>query len=122
MEKLVIDRKKWLRGQGAGTLLATENFLIDRGLDPEFLGYMCCLGFDCLRRGVPEVELQDRPMPRHVHLKSEQVELPSWLIGESGTVLQLSSTNDNPAISEEVRENMIKGYFASEGVEVEFIN
>ena len=128
MEKLVIDRKKWLRGQGAGTLLVTEDWRDAREPDIFPVGNMCCLGFECLRHGVSEDELGGETFPKNLS-KRERVKLPAWLgqIDTNGdhideTVVVLARVNDATDLSEGARELEITRLFATQGVEVEFIN
>lgn len=50
---LVLDPKRWRRGAGWGSLLGFDN-------------KMCCLGFECIRRGLSESDIIDVDLPSGV--------------------------------------------------------
>jgi hypothetical protein len=111
MEKLVIDRTKWLRGEGVGCLL-----------DPE-REKMCCLGFEMLRLGYGTEQIHNVGMPISVSYGPAN---NTWLV-ESGCrgaadVSRLSQINDNTGLPAVERETKIAEIFARHNIEVEFIN
>ena len=140
MEKLIIDRTKWFRGQEF-----SESYL-RRKED----GKMCCLGFECLLRGLSEAEITEIKMPSNV-MAAHGIEKFEKLNGLSNSnnfgedtfyndldwVHKAAVINDIPigpaqyisvgcyvsVSSEEDRENQIKQLFMENlGREVEFIN
>lgn len=118
--KLVIDRKRWLRGEGP----ADSKLL--RGKDNE----MCCLGFFGCALGATEDELVGVVDPEDVRL----VQWPEWLVENcsddaGGTLLahtdeaiRLMRINDTKGTPEHEREAAIARIFASHGVEVTFVD
>ena len=68
MTKVVVDRQKWLRGEGS-----TNSYLL-RSKDSK----MCCLGFACVALGVKEEFLQDIRTP--CNLRSEEFDKLTGLI------------------------------------------
>jgi hypothetical protein len=121
MEKLVIDRSRWLRGMGFGTLLASAEFKKSHSNVDIKVGDMCCLGFYCKQRGIPEVDLLDRGMPRSLESSELTNSLPSWLLQKGFTSSRLAEANDIQRYTASEREAEIKWLFAQEGVEVEFV-
>jgi hypothetical protein len=110
--KLVIDRKRWLRGEGDRT-----SFLL-RPSD----GKMCCLGFFGLACGIPASLLDGVPAPQSV-LRSEW---PAWLVtrsdipgcaNPSSTCVKLMTLNDD-----DPDETHIARIFREHGVEVIFVD
>jgi hypothetical protein len=115
--KLVIDRSKWLRGEGA------EDSYLFRPSD----GKMCCLGFygsacklnteQMAARGTPyNVSEPDKTWTASAH----------WLFNSafsdaSSTCFRLMEANDNEELPAEEREEDIIRLFAEHGVEVEFV-
>lgn len=115
MEKLVIDRAKWLRGQGGGSLLEPQS------------GKMCCLGFECLRLGFTENDISNKGYPSNIlKVMDETIRLPEYLRGylieENCFCTQAAKVNDTKGLNEFEREVKIKELFAGVGIEVEFIN
>lgn len=116
MKTLTINRKKWLRGLDEGALLADEGF-------GKHEGKMCCLGFACLRLGVPREALLGQTMP--YELKS--FKLPKWLTTEAGDGVlgtrlnDVVILNDNPKISNKEREKGVRQFFKANGVSVRFV-
>lgn len=128
MEKLIIDRQRWLRGEGPSKscLLRAED------------GKMCCLGFDLLRRGFTAEQITNVAGP-----ESLGVEVPGLThsfsvegIIRTQTCEELMAFNDAAAkgMEDEVegheeivadeaeREAKIVALYAGIGVEVEFVN
>lgn len=135
MQKLVIDRQRWLRGE-----TANKSYLL-RLEDCK----MCCLGFYCLMLGFTEEEIQNLTTPSaSTHLCSETSLDPliDYIEGDEEiedhyTDSQLceyfTALNDSPLQqqdfgyryleNEQEREEQIATLFRKElGVEVEFIN
>lgn len=112
-QKLVIDRQKWLRGEGdsLSRLLRSSD------------GKMCCVGFFCLACGLTERDIRDKGWP-----DVGDSAIPKWLFHEfqdgtsSPSRHDLAGNNDGPDIGETERERLIAADFAKNGVEVEFIN
>lgn len=130
--KVVIDRKRWLRGEGSSTskLLRSSD------------GKMCCLGFVCIQAGASETDIMDISSPISIvygdcfikkPIRQEVKEIiaeafgmpisshaPRW----SDTVLSplrwLMRYNDAYKLPE--REEIIKEEMLKIGIEVEFIN
>jgi hypothetical protein len=119
--KLVIDRKRWMRGEGSGYLFDSET------------KKMCCLGFDLRAGGMRADAIRDYGCPSSVASKPSFPESSLWLVEqkttdngtytvESRDGLQLMELNDKKELSESERESGIAAIFAKHGVEVEFIN
>jgi hypothetical protein len=113
--KLVIDRKRWLRGNPDESCLLT--------LD----GRMCCLGFFGLVCGFAPEQLLGRGGPTNVVV--DEVIWPEWLFcglirkpypPYSDDGIKLMRENDKVDIPSEERETRIAEIFARHGVEVEF--
>lgn len=114
--KLVIDRAKWLRGEGS-----KRSYLL-RVADQK----MCCLGFYGRQIGMTPVELMGYGTPIH----TDNEDWPSWLVERreapmrsthSATCGALMGLNDAEALDDATREKQITEQFAAHGVEVEFI-
>ena len=118
MEKLVIDRTKWLRGEGKGQLLVPP--FSQEGFPEPNGGKMCCLGFECIRLGVSPQKIMGAGMP---NIFTDREGLSEWLfeVGDSD-VNNAARTNDNVLLTEPEREQRISEIFALHGVEVEFVN
>lgn len=114
--KLVIDRKRWIRGEELSFLL--------RPTDER----MCCLGFYGLACGVPKASLRVQANPRFAAGFSE-VEQAGWLFkngplygySHSNDAIRLMKINDAEDIADTDRETQIAAIFAKHGVEVEFV-
>lgn len=59
MLKVIIDRKTWLRGQGADD----SQLLIPDELIDHVKGQMCCLGFACLAAGMSKDQIRGIQSP-----------------------------------------------------------
>lgn len=120
---LTIDRKLWLRGEGA------EKSALLRKDD----GKMCCLGFYGLACGIPTEDLADKKQPNE--LKGvPNTPYPEWLThnyvgdldkkqysGVSTACCSLMRVNDARSITDEAREAEITVLFAQHDVQVEFV-
>lgn len=113
-KQLVIDRSRWLRGEGASA---------SRLLRP-CDGKMCCLGFYLESCGLtPEVML-DEETPFNVREKIEGSGA-EWLlngISHSGSGMALMIANDNMGKTDVSREGYIKQMFEEHGVDVTFVD
>lgn len=121
MMKLVIDRKKWLRGEGRDSYLLRPSD-----------GKQCCLGFLGLACGYKPADLHARMSP----LSTFNLQKDSkWCIpvghkdtatnGEemhSAIILELTRINDHMYMTDDAREHDLKQAFASVGIEVTFEN
>lgn len=128
MTKLVIDRQRWLRGEGGGRSML---------LRPDD-NKMCCLGFYCARNNLPKELIEEVTSP--MELQFDRSDPPKFLTalvempddGRSSYDSEICNLlmNANDAIvgqsklvfDEPDREQQIKRLFEDIGVEVEFIN
>ena len=121
MEKLIIKRSEWLRGEG-----------YDRSaLLRPFDNKKCCLGFYALSCGLKEKDIIgiDSPSRLRNYLSDRPKDdlQPDWLFVsknhyyESKDCCTLMNINDSKSCSDEKREKIISETFAKHGVEVEFI-
>lgn len=112
--KLVIDRSKWIRGEGH----ASSKLLRER--DEK----MCCLGFYCRALDVP----------RNYMLEEGEINFalgartPAWLRtyqeedSQHNIEFDLYEINDDTVIDDAEREAKIIELFKLGGIEVEFVN
>lgn len=116
--KLVIDRTRWLRGEGRGSRLLRQED-----------NKMCCLGFLGQHCGVSDAEMLERAAP----WQAKPEKFPSWLTikldPEEDSVLDASKacydimrTNDNTSLSDLTREATLVEMFANHDIQVEFVN
>lgn len=114
--KLVIDRSKWLRGEG------WEQSALLRRSDEK----MCCLGFLGEACGVSRISMLGKGSPRRLD-KEEKALYPTALIVDYNTenglspMGELMMINDDPNLSEETRESLIIDRMSTFDIEVEFI-
>ena len=118
MEKLVIDRLKWLRGSRHGISRLHR-----------YDGLMCCLGFECLRRGAEIDDIRDMASPAALAKWSPSLaaSLVGDLIVEEGKrwgntqeCIEAMEVNDETKISDQQRESILVNIFAAWGVELTF--
>jgi len=118
--KLVIDRKRWLRGEGS------EGSMLLRSIDDK----MCCLGFYGIACGLTPERIRDAETPSDVPVQSFKKSIDSiwgngdWLFKNytsSADCEALMGANDDEHSSDQAREDRIKEVFAKHDVEVEFI-
>jgi len=121
IRKLIIDRRRWLRGEGEDN----ERSFLYRSSDKK----MCCLGFYCRAIGYSIADIRDVSTPVYAGSNSNyEEEIPAALkpLIDKGWDTALSSRlmceNDDQGLTLEVRENRIRDGFKEMGVEVEFIN
>jgi hypothetical protein len=112
VRELVIDRKRWLRGED-------EDSRLLRPSDKK----MCCLGFYLCDLGVSADDVSG------LHAPCEVGTLPSegaWLLDVTNPrhnghdCVELMETNDTEAIKESYREKKIASIFAKHDVKVTF--
>lgn len=122
MEKLIIDRTKWRTGSCGETATGKGDTAL---LNKE--GFMCCLGFECLRRGFTEDEISGQPEPETM-IFDDRFEKDRFgdMVNDSGHnkswVDQAISINDDILTTLKEKEEKIQKIFAGQGIEVEFIN
>lgn len=114
--KLIINRKKWARGDEKAELLN------DRG--------MCCLGFYCKAKGLSDMDIEsvgepacllevDEKSAERVHKKLTNLLTAK---GKNNKVCEkLMTWNDKIDISEERREEKISYWFKKIDVDVKFM-
>ena len=113
MKDLVIDRKKWVRGDKGG-----ETGLLNEG------GNMCCLGFGALQcGGFSSGDIEGEGGPGCLSRRWTKFscrrggELYNTILSEN-----LVLVNDTETISEEHREKQITSLFKQADINVTFIN
>jgi hypothetical protein len=126
MEEFVIDRSKWLRGEGS------EDSVLLREED----GKMCCLGQYCLFKGLAPSSLQGNRTAENIvnHRRRGYKLVPAWLVAlhlnptlpdkmkASELALKLMRTNDDAVIKDADREATLTILFAEAGIHVTFID
>lgn len=115
--KLVIDRQKWLRGEGS------SNSYLLRGKDRK----MCCLGFLALQCGYTQDEIIHKESPSSVgglvtKFPSGLVCLKRGITSNSIQCHRLMTCNDDELLSDEEREGQLIDLFHEIGIDIEFIN
>lgn len=128
MEKLVIIKENWLRGESDSTLRIPDN--------KEYAGMMCCLGFYALNCGYTEEEISDQLSPGSIADKrndSGECDIRggiSKLVFSTGepdemhnnkVCMSLMKYNDDENISDTVRIEKLTALFKEIDVEVEFV-
>jgi len=122
MEKLIIDRSKWRTGGNS----SSEN-MTGKGdtllLNPQ--GFMCCLGFEALRRGKEPDEILNCAEPHDVgaipFLSLPDEDGEEYGYSDTAFTSQAIRINDDDNITPEEREQKITTKFKEINVEVEFI-
>src|SRR2546425_7116102 len=125
MFKVVIDRKKWGRGDGEG---------YGSLLDPN-THKMCCLGFACRAVGAKPKELRNLSYPSDLYetwneeTYNYERSFPKEFKGLSGKKLNdsqicrlLALANDNGKITDAVREKRIKTLGKKARINFTFVN
>lgn len=116
MTKVVVDRQKWLRGEGSA-----DSYLL-RSKDSK----MCCLGFACVALGVKKELLEDLRTP--CNLYSEEFDKLKGLITRNIigapvnkiTCSAAMSLNDCKSISDAEREEELIEAGKKMDIEFEF--
>lgn len=112
MERLVIDRSKWLRGEGS-----MESRLY-RSSD----GKMCCIGFLALARGCTLADIADRSAVESRRLEVKPRRLSNFPIDQFAPLPVAYDVNDAADINDDTREEKLTTIFAEMGYEVEFVD
>jgi hypothetical protein len=116
--ELVIDRKRWLRGEGGA---------VSKLLRPSD-GKMCCLGFYGRALGFSPDEIGHLSSPSDTYASGRW---PAWLLqyvyergchSDTETCNQLIRTNDDAPTAPDEREAKIAAIFARHGVTVRFVD
>lgn len=118
--KFEVSRARWLRGEGMG-----KSRLL-RESDKK----MCCLGFRALATGFTKKEILSQALPRSLFdgTKVSDAWKPFFIEGggcwggESDICVKIVWTNDDPALSDDVREEYLKRDFAEAGDEIVFVD
>lgn len=108
MGHFIVDRSKWLRGEGRASLLL-------RSSD----GKRCCLGFVGSQCGFADHELAERGSPESVLGRSGAL-FPVWVLGWGGEFAM--RVNDSRELADTEREAKLKGIFATHGHTIEFVD
>ena len=109
MEKLIIDRSKWRTGSGGKFSTGTGDTALRNGQ-----GFMCCLGFEALRLKFDEHDIIDVGEPCDIPGNPE--------FHNNRFVSDAIGINDNTATTLEEKEKKLVPLFATEGIELQFIN
>lgn len=114
-EKLIIDRKLWLRGEGG-----TASYLC-RSSDYK----MCPIGMFCLSLGVKQSALIGIGYPDEMSsIISIVKDKAPWLLDnplKDTDIKEISLANDNTMTSDKTKEKIIIKVFARHNVDVVFI-
>ena len=117
MMKLVIDRERWLRGEGA------EESKLLRSRD----GKMCCFGFLLTGAGMRPGQIVNRSTPVDATGSVLSGQLPAscgWTTqGRSLTkdCLTAMQVNDATDVDDATRERLIGNTFRAHGIDVTFV-
>lgn len=118
--KIVITRSKWLRGSGS-----YASFLV-RYSD----GKMCCLGFLGVACGISAADMEGKAAPNHI--KDHFLKWPKGTLRENGmphinngfdngpAIQAAIKHNDDPLLTDDNREELIRNNLKELGIEVEF--
>jgi hypothetical protein len=104
--KLIIDRKKWLRGEGF-----MGSRLLRSGDNKK-----CCVGFYANALGFADEQIRDSSTLAIV----DKLGVCDWKTKPDMDALYI--TNDARNTSDSFKERQIKRLFAKHGVKVEFVN
>ena len=115
MEKLIIDRERWLRG----VMRYNDSMMLDEN------GYRCCLGFYAEQiDGVPDknILMESTPVGCGITapLKSLLRSKTDGFHSNSEVAYRAMDINDDKSISDEYREKYITDLFSMAGVKVIF--
>lgn len=100
--KFIVNRNRWYRGKKDSCLLNTD-------------GKMCCLGFLAKQCGYSDEDIFKHWYPESVKDNSK---FPNSVLGKD--VVEIVKINDDPNISEDVRETLLKHEFNKNGILVKF--
>lgn len=122
--KFEVKRREWIRGGRWLSVLyqPVSNRCPD---DPDIR--RCCLGFFANACGISDRSLGDWTTPT-AHQRGKKAVPPEWaaLTNDEGTntklCLRLMINNDDPGISDEIREEVLTALFAKLGHRVSFVD
>lgn len=120
--KLIIDRTTWLRAEPQQSSLKRKSD-----------GKKCCIGFDAIRRGYTEAEIEGIGSPAGLNHASERFsdlvaprnrfnDEVGHLTRAKDLCFNLMKANDDGATSDAAKEERITKLYATIGVIVQFIN
>lgn len=125
--KFTIDRSTWLRGKMGGYLLVNREAKKDISSDIKSdikLGSMCCLGHYALACGLQKRKISGKQDPQDIVCKNEQflklLKFESDMMVDTDNTDMLIYTNDDPDITDKVREKTLKELFKNIDVIVDF--
>jgi hypothetical protein len=129
LKKFIVDESKWYRGHGH-----TQSFLYNAG---EF----CCVGFQCLQAGLELNDIAgkgsinsvyhsfryDGKLPEMIkshgdlfYLALLNVNEPEKYAANNSAYVKIYNTNDDAALHDNRRKELLIKYFAEIGVEIVF--
>jgi len=110
LKTIIINRKRWARGNQGGYLLNAQS------------GKMCCLGFCAKSFGISTENIIGINMPKNI-TSLQKDKLPKWLLLGYGPVdvEELAFINDESTFSDEEREEKIKKIFKKHKINVKFV-
>jgi hypothetical protein len=109
MEKVTIDRKKWLRGDAKYSCLWSKE--VNAG---------CCLGHVCIQlfgKTIDQIDLKN--MPICVLNRATVLTVGPHIINSSFAI-EAAQINDDPDISDEERENRLIKLFQQNNIQLSF--
>lgn len=110
--EVVVNCETWARGgkNGIAKLINDQH-------------HLCCLGFECIQRGLKVKDIRDSSMPSLV-ASNLGFDIPEMTSGLRNTVLiqECAKVNDDPGISDIIRMSRLKGIFCNRGLRIRFIN
>lgn len=122
--ELVIDRSRWLRGQGPDSMLLDSR------------GRMCCLGFACVEAGVEADRLLHAGSPEDVGSSHDLLTVPVLSrvkesddedggvhrrVVDTALSQEAIGINDDEEMEDTAREVALAELFAREGIAVTFV-
>lgn len=113
MKELIIDRSKWRTGDnGPHKTGSGDTELLNKE------GFMCCLGFECLRLQLSEQDILDVGEPCDIKDESER-----WEEEHTSDFAEAAiDINDDSKSTLEEKEKKLIPLFKSEGINISFIN
>ena len=113
MLNVVIDRQRWLRGEGNDS-----SYLLRRS-DAR----MCCMGFACLADGATEDMITGQTTVHNLIRANEANEWrPTFKHGIANNLFSLYATNDQQDLDAGERESRIIAYGREVDIEFSFVN
>jgi len=122
MEKLIIDRSKWRTGSEKPSATGKGPTLL---LNDE--GFMCCLGFFCINKGLTRQLIRGTGEPSDIPMCIDKLvdvinyddDSPDF--SNTSFTLDAMEINDADTISREEREKKLTELFSKEGITLEFV-